>query len=395
MKYILIVGDGMADYPIDELGGKTPLQAANTPNMDKLAKEGIVGMAKTVPDGMPPGSDVANLSVMGYDPQRYYPGRAPLEAASMGISLEPDETAFRCNLVTVENGIMIDYSGGHISTPEARGLIEAVDASLGNKYVKFHPGISYRHLMVLKDDILPTCTPPHDISGRAIEPFLPQGNGAEILRELMSASCPVLEAHEINRQRRQEDKKPANMIWLWGYGKPIKMPTIQQRFNLSGGVISAVDLIRGIGKCAGLRSIDVPGITGYYDTNYTGKAEYALDVLKGANKNDFVFIHIEAPDEASHNGDMAAKIKAIEDIDTKVLGTILEHIPDNTRILLLPDHETPLSTKTHASGPVPFVIWGAGIKPDNSLSYDEDSAKKSRLRFENGWEVFEYFIGQS
>ncbi len=395
MKYILIVGDGMADYPIDELGGKTPLQAANTPNMDKLAKEGIVGMAKTVPDGMPPGSDVANLAVMGYDPQRYYPGRAPLEAASMGISLEPDETAFRCNLVTVENGIMIDYSGGHISTPEARGLIEAVDASLGNKYVKFHPGISYRHLMVLKDDILPTCTPPHDISGRAIEPFLPQGNGAEILRELMSASCPVLEAHEINRQRRQEDKKPANMIWLWGYGKPIQMPTIQQRFNLSGGVISAVDLIRGIGKCAGLRSIDVPGITGYYDTNYTGKAEYALDVLKGANKNDFVFIHIEAPDEASHNGDMAAKIKAIEDIDAKVLGTILQHIPDNTRILLLPDHETPLSTKTHASGPVPFVMWGAGITPDDSLSYDEDSAKKSRLRFENGWEVFEYFIGQS
>ncbi|MEK7273695.1 MAG: 2,3-bisphosphoglycerate-independent phosphoglycerate mutase, partial [Candidatus Desantisbacteria bacterium] len=312
--------------------------------------------------------------------------------ASMGISLEPDETAFRCNLVTVENGLMMDYSGGHISTPEARGLIEAVDASLGNERVKFYPGVSYRHLMVLKDNILPTCTPPHDISGKDIEPFLPQGSGAEILRELMSASCRVLEAHEINHQRIQEEKKPANMIWLWGYGKPIKMPTIQQRFNLSGGVISAVDLVRGIGKCAGLRSIDVPGITGYYDTNYIGKAEYALDVLKN---DDFVFIHIEAPDEASHNGDLAAKIKAIEDIDAKVLSTILSHIPDNTRILLLPDHETPLSTRTHASGPVPFVMWGAGIKPDDSLSYDENSARNSRLRFENGWEILEYFIGQS
>ncbi|MDI6781667.1 MAG: cofactor-independent phosphoglycerate mutase [bacterium] len=392
MKYILIVGDGMADYPIDELGGKTPLQAANTPNMDKLAREGIVGTAKTVPDGMLPGSDVANLAVMGYDPQKYYPGRAPLEAASMGISLEPDETAFRCNLVTIENGIMIDYSGGHISTPEARGLIEAVDAGVGNERVKFHPGVSYRHLMVLKDDILPACTPPHDISDKDIEPFLPQGSGAEALRELMFASCPILEAHEINRQRMQQGKKPANMIWLWGYGKPIKMPTIQQRFNLSGGVISAVDLIRGIGKCAGLRSIDVPGITGYYDTNYTGKAEYALDVLKN---DDFVFIHVEAPDEASHNGDMAAKIKAIEDIDTKVLGTILQDIPDNTRILLLPDHETPLSTRTHASGPVPFAMWGAGIKPDAILSYDEDSAQKSQLRLEKGWEILEYFIGQS
>ncbi len=391
MKYILIVGDGMADYPIDELGGKTPLQAANIPNMDRLAREGIIGTAETIPDGMLPGSDVANLAVMGYDPQRYYPGRAPLEAASMGISLEPDETAFRCNLVTVENGLMIDYSGGHISTSEAQELIKAVDDSLGNEKVKFYPGVSYRHLMVLRDDILPTCTPPHDISGKAIEPFLPQGSGAEMLRELMSASCPILEAHEINHQRMQEGKKPANMIWLWGYGKPIKMPTIQQRFNLSGGVISAVDLIRGIGKCAGLRSIDVPGITGYYDTNYIGKAEYALDVLKN---DDFVFIHIEAPDEASHNGDLAAKIKAIEDIDAKVLGTILQHIPDNTRILLLPDHETPLSTRTHASGPVPFVMWGAGITPDDSLSYDENSAQKSRLRFEKGWEILEYFISK-
>ncbi|MBU1753703.1 cofactor-independent phosphoglycerate mutase [bacterium] len=389
MKYILIVGDGMADYPLDELDGKTPLQAANTPNMDKLAREGIVGTAKTIPDGMLPGSDVANLAVMGYDPQRYYSGRAPLEAASMGIRLEPDETAFRCNLVTVENGIMQDYSGGHISTTEAKGLIEAVDANLGNEEIRFHPGVSYRHLMVLKNDILPTCTPPHDITDKAIEPFLPQGSGAGMLRELMFASCQVLEAHEINHQRVKQGKKPANMIWLWGYGKPIEMPTFQQRFGLSGGVISAVDLVRGIGRCAGLRSIDVPGITGYYDTNYIGKAEYALDVLKN---DDFVFIHIEAPDEASHNGDLKAKIKAIEDIDEKVLGTILKHIPDNTRILLLPDHETPISTKTHASGPVPFVMWGDGIKPDDSLSYDENSAQRSQLRFEAGWKILEYFI---
>jgi len=389
LKYILIVGDGMADYPLDELEGKTPLQAANTPNMDRMAREGIVGTAKTIPDGMSPGSDVANLAVMGYDPEKYYSGRAPLEAASMGIRLESDEIAFRCNLVTVENGIMKDYSGGHISTPEAQGLIEAVDASLGNERVKFHAGVSYRHLMVLKEDVLPICTPPHDISDRAIVPFLPQGSGSEMLRELMFASCSVLEAHEINHNRIREGKNPANMIWLWGYGKPIKMPTLKQRFGLSGGVISAVDLVRGIGQCAGLRSIAVPGITGYYDTNYIGKAEYALDALKN---DDFVFIHIEAPDEASHNGDLAAKIKAIEDIDEKVLGTILNHIPDRARILLLPDHETPISTKTHASGHVPFVIWGDGIKPDGILSYDEDSAQKSQLRLEKGWEILEYFI---
>ncbi|MFH1095989.1 MAG: cofactor-independent phosphoglycerate mutase [Candidatus Desantisbacteria bacterium] len=389
MKYILIVSDGMADYPLDELGGKTPLQAANTPNMDRLAREGMVGTAKTIPDGMLPGSDVANLAVMGYDPEKYYSGRAPLEAASMGIRLEPDEIAFRCNLVTVENGIMKDYSGGHISTLEAKGLIEAVEAKLGNERIKFHAGVGYRHLLVLRDAILPTCTPPHDISDRVFEPFLPQGSGAEIIRELMFASCAVLEANEINHNRIREGKKPANMIWLWGYGKPVEMPTLKQRFGLSGGVISAVDLVRGIGQCAGLRAINVPGITGYYDTNYMGKAEYALDALKN---DDFVFIHIEAPDEASHNGDLAAKIKAIENIDEKVLGTILSHIPDRSRILLLPDHETPISIKTHASGPVPFVIWGDGIKPDGIMSYDEDSARKSQLRLEKGWEILEYFI---
>jgi len=405
MKYILLVGDGMADYPIEKLGGKTPLQVAHTPNLDYLAKNGIVGMIRTIPKGMSPGSDVANLSVLGYDPEKYYSGRAPLEAASMGIKLKEDEIAFRCNLVTIEGKILTDYSAGHISTIEAKKLIKFLDKTLGSDEVQFYPGVSYRHLMVIKDYALRTtscllpstsypllCTPPHDITGKPYEPYLPTGSGAQIIKELMSASQELLQTHDVNQHRKKENKKPANMIWLWGQGKPPKMPTFSQRFGLSGAVISAVDLVKGIGKYAGLEVINVPGATGYLDTNFVGKAEYALEALK--NK-DLVFVHVEAPDEAGHNGDLQAKIKAIEDFDSKTVGTIIKGLPklkDKVIILALCDHPTPISLKTHTSDKVPFIMFGYNITPDHATSYNELTGKDSLLHFEKGYTLIEYFI---
>ncbi|MEW6095292.1 MAG: cofactor-independent phosphoglycerate mutase [bacterium] len=405
MKYILLVGDGMADYPIEEIGGKTPLQVANIPNLDYLAKNGAVGMIKTIPDGMPPGSDIANLSVLGYDPKKYYSGRAPLEAASMGIELKEDEIAFRCNLVTIKGDILEDYSAGHISTIEAKELIEFLDKKLGSDKVKFYPGVSYRHLMVLKQNTqtrghrpedkehsLLTCTPPHDITGKPYDSHLPNGADAGVIRELMFASQGFLEEHEVNKKRMKENKNPANMIWLWGHGKPPKIPAFTQQFGLSGAVISAVDLVKGTGKYAGLEIINVPGATGYLDTNFVGKAEYALEALK--NK-DFVFVHVEAPDEAGHNGDLQAKIKAIEDFDSKTVGTIIKKLPtllDKIRILALCDHPTPISLKTHTADEVPFIIFGYKIIPDEILEYNEVVAKNSLLNFEKGYTLMNYFI---
>ncbi|MFH1562324.1 MAG: cofactor-independent phosphoglycerate mutase [Nitrospirota bacterium] len=405
MKYILLVGDGMADYLINELDGKTPLQVANTPNLDYLAKNGVVGMIKTIPEGMTPGSDVANLSVLGYDPGKYYTGRAPLEAASMEVKLSEDEIAFRCNLVTVEGKILTDYSAGHISTREAKELIEFLDKKLGGPKIKFYPGVSYRHLMVIKDQqlitascLLPpascllTCIPPHDITGKPYESYLPTGPGSEIIRELMFASQEFLENHKINQKRRIENKNSASMIWLWGQGKPPKIPTFEQKFGLSGAVISAVDLIKGMGKYAGLEIINVPGATGYLDTNFVGKAEYALTALE--NK-DFVFVHVEAPDEAGHNGDLQAKIKAIEDFDSMTVGTIVKALPNfegKVRILALTDHPTPVSLKTHTCDEVPFLLFGYNITPDNITSYNELSPQNSLLHFEKGYTLMDYFI---
>lgn len=385
MKYILLVGDGMADYKIDELGGKTPLQVANTPNLDYLAKNGVVGMIKTIPDGMPAGSDVANLSVLGYDPQKYYTGRAPLEAASMGIELTENQLAFRCNLVTIKGEILEDYSAGHISTQEAKELIEFLDKKLGSENIKFYPGVSYRHLMVLTQNSKLTCIPPHDITGKPYASYLPSGPGAEIIRKLMFASQGFLKDHPVNKKR----KKPANMIWLWGHGKPPKMPTFEQRFGLKGAVICAVDLVKGCGKYAGLEIINVPGATGYLDTNFVGKAEYALKTLK--NK-DFVFVHVEAPDEAGHNGDLQAKIKAIENFDTKTIATIIKNLPNKVRILALTDHPTPISLKTHTPDSVPFILFGDGIIPDEISTYNETAAKNTLLNFEKGYTLMDYFI---
>lgn len=376
----------MSDYPISELGGKTPLQAARTPNMDYLAAHGTVGLAKTVPAGLPPGSDVANLSVFGYNPVECYTGRAPLEAASIGVALHKDDVAMRCNLVTLENGAaglyMKDFSAGHIKTEQATKIIQHLGAELSSDEFKFYPGVSYRHLLVWKggNERIKT-TPPHDITGKEISPFLPSGNGQEKIIKLMTDSQKLLANNLIN--------PAATSIWLWGQGKAPKMQTYQEKFGLSGSVISAVDLMKGIGIYAGLDVINVPGATGWIDTNYRGKAEFALRSLA---VKDFVYVHVEAPDEAAHNGMLNEKIKAIEAFDELVVGTILKNAAKlgDFKILVLPDHPTPISLKTHTSDPVPFVLYDSRHTRDSGIkSYDEDSAKGSGLFVEDGFKLME------
>ncbi|MBI5417767.1 cofactor-independent phosphoglycerate mutase [Candidatus Poribacteria bacterium] len=378
MKYIILVGDGMADYPIDELGGKTPLMAAKTPNMDFIAQNGILGRAITVPEGYPAGSDVANLSIFGYPPQKYYTGRAPLEAASMGVSLEKDETAFRCNLVTIKNNIMHDFTAGHISTEEAKDIILWLQSKFGSKAIKLYPGVSYRHLAILRnisDDL--SCTPPHDITDQDITRYMPHGKDAAIILDLMEMSGMYLSDCPINIERIKNKKKPVSMIWLWGQGKETTFPTLKEQFGFTGGVITAVDLIKGIGKKAGLEVIKVPGATGYLDTNYEGKVSAAIKVL---GKNNFVFLHVEAPDEASHEGNLKFKIKALEDFDSRIVGPILSGIKKFApyRILVVADHPTPIKLKTHTGDAVPFAVMGEKINKENFLSYDEKEAEKSK-----------------
>ena len=393
MKYIILVGDGMADYPIPELGDKTPLQVADTTNMDLVARNGICGLVKTIPDNMPPGSDVANTSVLGYDPEIYFTGRGPLEAGSMGIKLDRDDVAYRCNVVAVKDGIMVDYSSGHISSGESRELIELVDAKLSTKEIKFHAGVSYRHLLVhtggsesLK------CTPPHDITDEPYGEYLPTGEGQEIIRELMEQSRDILAEHPVNKKRVAAGKNPGNMIWPWGQGRAPDMPTLAEQYGFTGSVISAVDLIRGIGHYAGLDIIEVLGATGYLDTNYLGKAEYALESLRD---KDFVWVHVEAPDEASHAGDIAAKVKAIENFDGKVVGTILRGMEEKGeayRLLVLPDHLTPISIRTHAHGAVPFAACGTGIESDSVNSFCEADAESGGTLFEKGHTLLTYLV---
>ncbi len=387
MKYLVLVGDGMADYPIPELNNLTPLQAANTPNMDFIAKHGKCGTAKTIPDNMPAGSDVANLSILGYDPEKYYAGRGPLEAASIGINLEKDDIAFRCNLITEKQGMLADYSAGHISSEEARALIEAVDRELGNG--KFYAGVSYRHLLVLKEGEKAQCMPPHDVVGQSVEDVLPKGEGSEILIKLIKASKDVLEAHEINTKRRKEGKNAANLIWPWGQGKAPNMPRFRDLYKVSGSIISAVDLLKGIGRYAGLDIINVPGATGYLDTNFSGKAAYALESLKN---RDFVMVHVEAPDEASHMGNIEAKIKAIEDFDEKVVGGILNELSVDFKIMVLPDHLTPISVRTHTREPVPFAIYSSYEKADYVERFDEFAAKEGVFGLLKGHELMRLLI---
>ncbi|MCZ7405982.1 MAG: cofactor-independent phosphoglycerate mutase [Candidatus Methanoperedens sp.] len=390
MKYIVLVGDGMADYPLPELGGLTPLEAAETPNMDFIAKHGKCGVAKTVPENMPAGSDVANLSIMGYDPVRYYSGRGPLEAASIGVALDEDDIAFRCNLITEKDGKISDYSAGHISSEEAGVLIKAVDDELGNT-CKFHAGVSYRHLLVMKHGEKAECTPPHDVVGQSVNDVLPRGDGSKLLINLIKASKPVLDKHEINMKRRKDGKNIANLIWPWGQGKAPSMPLFKDMHGVSGSIISAVDLLKGIGKYAGLDVIDVPGATGYLDTNFSGKAAYALESL---NNHDFVLVHVEAPDEAGHMGNIEAKIKAISDFDEKVVGGMLNELGGfgDFRVMVLPDHPTPISLKTHTREPVPFAVYSSTESADYVERFDEAAAKEGIFGLVEGHKLMNLLI---
>ncbi len=400
MKYVVIIGDGMADRPIKELDGKTPLQQAFTPYMDRLAQGGIIGKVRTVPQGLYPGSDVANLSILGYNPLEFYTGRAPLEAASIGIHLHADDVPFRCNLVTLrydqyrKKAVMDDYSSGHITTEEAKELIQEIDKQLGTEDIHFHQGVSYRHLMVWsRGPVDIECIPPHDILGKEITDYLPVGNGEDVVRKMMLGSTGILERHPVNTERIKQGKKPANSIWLWGQGKKPTLPTFRQKYSVDGALVSAVDLTRGIGIYVGFEILKVPGITGYLDTNYIGKAEESLRALKQV---DFVYIHVEAPDEAGHSGNYRDKIKAIEDFDNLVVGTVLRGLEGfrEYRILLMPDHATPVEIRTHSDEPIPFVIFDSRLRIHNSgVSFDEKLIEREGImNFEEGYKLMDYFI---
>lgn len=400
MKYVILLGDGMSDYKIDEIGGQTPLAYARTPHMDYLAAKGEIGTASTVPKGYPPGSDVANLSVMGYDPKKYYTGRSPLEAVSMGVKLADGDVAFRCNLVTLsgENRYaeksMIDYSADEITTAEAGELIREANQLLGGGGLAFHTGFRFRHLLVWRggSDGM-KLTPPHDLSGQVIGEHLPAGVGGDILLNLMKESNDILADHPVNRARIKRGLRPANSVWFWGQGRKPALPKFFDKYGLKGSVISAVDLIKGIGICAGLDIVQVEDVTGTVDTNYQGKVAAALKELEDGK--DFVYLHVEAPDAASHRGETQTKIKAIELVD-EMLGLLLSGLGryDRFKIMLLPDHFTLLSTMTHWSGPVPFAIYTKGSEKENKNAvYSEDAAADSGFFIDEGYKLMDYFIG--
>ena len=399
MKYIVVLGDGMADYPVPELGGKTPLQVANKPNIDLLACKGETGLVKTVPDGMKPGSDVANLAVMGYDPLKCYTGRSPLEALSMGVRLKDDDIAVRCNLVTLsdeedyEDKTMVDYSGGEISTKEAAELMACIQDAFGDELHEFIAGVSYRHCMVRHHSVTGTIyTPPHDISDKPIKGHLPGGKyGAEVL-DMMKRSYDILKDHPVNVKRIKEGKHPANSIWLWGEGTRPALESFKARWGLNGAVISAVDLVKGIGMGAGMKVIEVAGATANYNTDFSGKAKAAVEAL--AEGADYVYIHMEAPDECGHQGDVEHKIYSIEQIDEKVVKYIvaeMERRDMDYSMLIMPDHPTPLKLKTHVSDPVPYVLYRRGDE-GNGAAYDEENAKLSGKYYASGEELAKHFL---
>lgn len=392
MKYVIIIPDGAADEPLEQFDGQTVLEAAEIPNMDKISTLGRQGLVQTVPDGMEPGSDVAQMSLLGYDPKRYYSGRAPIEAVARNIKLSLDDWVFRCNLVTIADGKMADHSAGHISTVEAGNLIKELDERLGNEQMSFHAGVSYRHLLVFKGiDFDVQTYPPHDYIGKPIEKILPRGKGAEILIDLMARSQQLFTNHEINKVRRDLGENEVSSIWLWGQGKKAQMERFQKRFGLKGAAITAVDLVRGLAKLIGFDLIDVPGATGFIDTNYRGKASAAIEAL---DKYDIVFVHIEAPDEAGHNGNAEVKRKAIELIDKHIVGPVLDALQkyQSWRILVMPDHPTPVRSCAHSAEPVPFAMAGHSISGILHTSFGETNAAKSGFRIDNGFELMEYFL---
>ncbi len=408
-KYIVLLGDGMADRPVDELGGRTPLLAARTPNMDRIASEGVLGMVRTLPEGMPLGSDVANLTVLGYDPKAVYTGRSPIEAAGMGVELGPGDVAYRCNLVTLGRGgsdgldtdlagelkpefIMVDFAGGHPGDEEAGSLVSTLAKELGEEEIEFHPSVSYRHLMVWRKGLQDlTVSPPHDLTDGRIGIGWPRGPASEKILDLMTRSVGLLARHPVNARRASEGKKPVNAIWLWGQGVKPGMNNFRDVYGLDGAMITAVDLMRGLAVSIGFEVIIVPGATGYLDTNYEGKASAALKALE---RVDIVYLHVEAPDEAGHSGSLENKIRAMEDFDSRVVGPVLEGLKElgPHRVLLLPDHATPLEIKTHSEEAVPFAIYDSRISGGSGETYDEASAASTGIHIENGYELMGKFI---
>ncbi len=403
MKYVVVLYDGMADYPVPALGGKTPMMVAKKPNFDRMAKLGTVGLVRTVAPGLTPGSDVANLSVMGYDPRLYYTGRSPLEAVSMGIKMSDTDVALRCNLVTLSDEAdysektMVDYCAGDISSEEAAEIIKTVEEKLGNDIFAFYSGVSYRHCLVWhggKTEI-GKLTPPHDISGRKIGGYLNRNPDAAGLLELMEKSCEILKDHPVNLKRISEGKRSANAIWLWGQGSRPSLPSFEKLYGVRGSVISAVDLLKGIGICAGMNTPDVEGATGYIDTNFEGKAQKAAEELE--NGSDFVYIHIEAPDECGHRNEPENKVKSIELIDSRVLPIVLETLEkyDDYKVMILPDHPTPIVTGAHASDPVPFMIYHKKDEKDSGVdSINEETASKTGIFIEEGPSLMGRFLSK-
>ena len=404
MKYAVVLCDGMADTPVPQLNNQTPMTAANKPCMNKLAKQSEVGLLKTVAPGLKPGSDVANLSVMGYEPAKYYTGRSPLEAASIGIDLKNTDVTLRCNLVTLtdepeySDKTILDYCADDISTAEAKVLIEYVQEKLGNDVFKFYPGVSYRHCLVWsngnpKPGVL---TPPHDITGKPIKEYIPKGDYVDGLYDLMVKSYDILKDHPVNIERIKRGKKPANSIWLWGEGmKPI-LDSFESKYKVKGSVISAVDLLKGIGICAGMATPDVEGATGYIDTNFEGKLQAAINEFDRGQ--DFVYIHVEAPDECGHRGEAENKVKAIELIDEKILAPLVDYLEksgDDFKILVCPDHPTPLEIRTHTSNPVPYMVYTSNKKVDSGVDvFDEKSAAATGVYNDNGFTLMGTFIGK-
>jgi len=394
LKYCIIVPDGAADRPCNELDGRTPLQAARIPNIDEIARIGRLGLVHTIPNGMYPGSDVANLSVLGYNPEDYYTGRGPIEAASMGVDIMPGQVAFRCNFVTVADGLMIDHSAGHITNKESAALVESLNENLGSEQIRFLPGVSYRNILLFTGvgEFEVECAPAHDILGEPIEKHMPKGKGADRLQFLMERSTEILGDHDINRVRLDLDQNPATTIWpFWGGGPLPDIPDFQKRYGKTAALISAVDLLNGLAKILGMTRINVPGATGFIDTDYEAKGRYACDALR---EHDLVFVHIEAPDEAGHSGDAVDKIKALEQIDEHIVGPVHDVLKatGDYRILVLPDHPTPVELKTHTSDPVLFAMCGTRVVSLREVEFNEENAETADLKIERGHDLMEYFL---
>ncbi len=393
MKYVVILPDGAADLPLDELGGRTPLAAARIPNMDWVALNGRLGRVRTVPDGFTPATDVATLSLFGYDPRKYYTGRAPLEAAARGLTVRPGELIFRCNFVTVLDGAMKDFTADHIDQPEADRLIADLNACRAGQGLTFHAGVSYRNLMIISDaaDLSLTCAPPHDIPDQSVADHCPRGRGAERIIAIMDRASELLADHEVNRVRRSNGRPPVTDIWLWGQGQPPRLEPFADRFGCHGVVITAVDVIRGLATCMDMQLIEVPGATGYIDTNYAGKGQAAVGAL---DRFDLVAVHVEAPDEAGHLGDAAEKVRAIERVDELIVGPLLEAARrhDAWRVLVAPDHPTPVSTKAHSAVPPPFCFAGTGIEPVERRPFCEAGAEAGGFFVDPGHTLLDRFI---